>query len=145
MTTATTARTCRCSASRSLTGIPTAGRFGATRTCCSSRTSSYELNQFALFGEGHLDGHDRFDLTGGLRYYDFEEDREQIFDGIFADNPATALGSRDVSADGFAPRVIASYKADARTRASTPRSRRASASAASTIRSTCRSARRRTW
>ncbi len=28
----------------------------------------------------------RFALTGGLRYYNFSEDKEQIFDGIFAHN-----------------------------------------------------------
>jgi iron complex outermembrane receptor protein len=52
-------------------------------------------------------------VTGGLRYYHFDEDKEQVFDGIFAnDDTGTRLvtqpGSTD--ADGLAPRVIASYK-----------------------------------
>ena len=52
-------------------------------------------------------------LTGGLRYYHFEEDKEQIFDGIFAhDNTGTQIVSQpgSTSADGYAPRLIASYK-----------------------------------
>jgi hypothetical protein len=48
----------------------------------------------------------------------FDEDKEQIFDGIFAnDNTAprwVAAGSTD--ADGFAPRLIASYKLSDNTR-----------------------------
>ncbi|HSN67714.1 MAG TPA: TonB-dependent receptor, partial [Thermoanaerobaculia bacterium] len=48
----------------------------------------------------------KLDLTGGIRWYDFEEDRIQTFDGIFAD-PGTTRGS--TTADGFAPRVIANY------------------------------------
>ena len=45
-------------------------------------------------------------MTAGLRFYDFEEDRIQTFDGIFA-APGTTTGS--TTADGFAPRLIASY------------------------------------
>jgi iron complex outermembrane receptor protein len=52
-------------------------------------------------------------VTGGLRYYDFEEDRTQIFDGIFAD-PIDSTGS--TSADGFAPRAIVSFKLSDTTR-----------------------------
>jgi len=62
---------------------------------------------------------DRVDLTAGLRYYDFNEDREQVFDGIFGnDNNGTALVSTpgSTNANGFAPRFIASYKASASTR-----------------------------
>jgi iron complex outermembrane receptor protein len=55
----------------------------------------------------------RLALTGGVRLYNFQEDRQQIFDGIFGnDNTGTSLveqpGSTD--ADGVAPRFIASYK-----------------------------------
>jgi len=42
-----------------------------------------------------------------VRFYDFKEDRVQTFDGIFADAGTTA-GSTD--ANGFAPRLIATYK-----------------------------------
>jgi iron complex outermembrane receptor protein len=79
----------------------------------------YKLDQFALFGEGTLSVGDRLDLTAGLRYYDFSEDREQVFDGIFGnDNNGTSLVSTPGSteANGFAPRFIASYKASGNTR-----------------------------
>jgi iron complex outermembrane receptor protein len=90
----------------SLTGIPTAGGFGAPRDVLYFSDLTYEMDQFALFGEATWMVNDRIDLTGGLRYYDFQEDRVQTFDGIFAD-PGTNAGS--TSASGFAPRLIASF------------------------------------
>jgi iron complex outermembrane receptor protein len=88
-----------------LTGIPTQGNFGAPRDVLYFSDLSYTMDQFALFGEATWAVSDRLDLTGGLRYYDFQEDRVQTFDGIFAD-PGTSRGS--TSATGFAPRLIAS-------------------------------------
>jgi iron complex outermembrane receptor protein len=76
---------------------------------------SYDLSQFALFGEGTLSVGRQLDLTAGLRYYSFNEDREQVFDGIFAhDNTGTQVVSQpgSINADGFAPRFIASYRAN---------------------------------
>jgi iron complex outermembrane receptor protein len=52
-------------------------------------------------------------VTGGLRFYHFSEDKEQIFDAIFAhDNTGTALVSQPGSTDasGVAPRVIATFE-----------------------------------
>jgi iron complex outermembrane recepter protein len=92
----------------SLSGIPTMGRFGAGRDVLFFSDLHYELTQFAGFGEGTYAVSDQLDLTAGLRYYNFEEDRTQVFDGIFAD-PGGAPASTD--ANGFAPRLIASYKA----------------------------------
>ncbi len=89
-----------------LTGIPTAGRFGAGRDVLYFSDLSYSLDQFALFGEATWALNDRLDLTGGLRYYDFQEDRIQTFDGLLAD-AGTNKGS--VSANGLAPRLIASF------------------------------------
>ena len=66
----------------------------------------YDYSQLALFGETTYDVTDRFGLTGGLRWYDFDESREQVFDGLFAD-PLDSMGT--VSANGVAPRFIASY------------------------------------
>jgi iron complex outermembrane receptor protein len=74
---------------------------------------SYDLKQVAVFGEATLSISPRFDLTGGLRYYNFDESRDQIFDGIFGNNNnGTSLVSQPGStkADGVAPRFIASYK-----------------------------------
>jgi iron complex outermembrane receptor protein len=74
---------------------------------------SYDLRQTAVFGEATLSVGPRLALTGGLRYYDFDESRDQIFDGIFGnDSTGTALVSQPGStkANGVAPRFIASYK-----------------------------------
>jgi len=90
-----------------LTGIPTAGGFGAGTDVLFFSDLQYEFDQIALFGEFTYAVNDRFDLTGGLRFYDFEEDRVQTFDGIFA-APGTTLGSTE--ADGIAPRLIGSFK-----------------------------------
>jgi len=90
----------------SLTGIPTAGNFGAGRDVLYFSKLRYDMDQFALFGEATWSVTDRLDLTGGLRYYDFQEDRVQTFDGIFAE-AGTNEGS--TSANGFAPRLIASF------------------------------------
>ncbi len=90
------------------TGIPTAGNFGAGKDVLFYSDLSYSLDQFAVFGEATLSVNDRFSLTGGLRYYDFTEDRTQAFDGIFAD-PASKPGT--IKASGVAPRLIATFKA----------------------------------
>lgn len=95
-----------------LTGIPTAGNFGAAKDVLFYSDLNYNLHQFAAFGEGTLSISDQFSLTGGLRYYHFSEDRTQAFDGIFAD-PASKPG--EVNADGVAPRLIATFKANGNT------------------------------
>ncbi|HXM38583.1 MAG TPA: TonB-dependent receptor [Gemmatimonadales bacterium] len=74
----------------------------------------YSLKQTALFGEATVGVGERLDLTGGLRYYNFDEKRSQIFDGIFGnDNTGTSLVSQpgSTNANDVAPRFIASYKA----------------------------------
>jgi iron complex outermembrane receptor protein len=95
-----------------LSGIPTQGLRAPKDTLFFSDLA-YNLNQFALFGEGTYSFTDEFSVTGGLRFYHFSEDKEQVFDGIFAqDNTGTALVSQPGSTDanGVAPRVIATYK-----------------------------------
>jgi len=94
-------------------GIPTKG-LRAPRDVLFYSDLAYDLKQRAVFGEGTVSVTSRLDLTAGLRYYDFDEDREQVFDGIFGnDNTGTSLVSTpgSTSADGFAPRFIASFKA----------------------------------
>ena len=96
----------------SLSGIATQG-LAAPRDVLFFSDLSYDLDQISLFGEITYAVNDRFDLTAGLRYYDFEEDREQIFDGIFGNNnTGTSLVSQpgSTSADGLAPRLILSYQ-----------------------------------
>lgn len=79
---------------------------------------SYELDQTAVFAELTYAVNERLDLTGGVRWYDFEEERTQVFDGIFG-NGATGTSlvqtAGETSADGIAPRFIASYKASENT------------------------------
>lgn len=92
-------------------GIPTQG-LAAPRDVLFYSDLKYNFDQFAVFGEVTYSFSDRFDLTGGLRWYDFQEDRTQVFDGIFAnDNNGTSLvqTAGSTTADGIAPRVIASY------------------------------------
>jgi iron complex outermembrane receptor protein len=68
----------------------------------------YDLKQAAVFGEATLGVGDRLELTAGLRYYDFKENRSLIFDGAFA-VPSDTTGTTNAS--GVAPRFIVSYKA----------------------------------
>jgi len=94
------------------TGIPTQGLL-APRDSLFFSSLGYKLDQVAFFGEGTLAVNDRFNLTGGLRYYHFSEDKTQIFDGIFTnDNTGTSLVSQpgSTSANGVAPRLILSFK-----------------------------------
>jgi iron complex outermembrane receptor protein len=94
-----------------LTGIPTEG-LRAPKDVLFFSDLAYEFDQLAVFGEATYAVTDRLELSGGVRWYDYEEDRTQVFDGLFAnDNNGTALVSTQgsVTADGFAPRVIASY------------------------------------
>lgn len=90
-----------------LSGIPTRGTFGAAKDVLYFSDLSYDFKQLALFGEATFNFTDQLSVTGGLRYYDFDEDRVQAFDGIFAD-PGRSRGS--TTASGVAPRFIVSYK-----------------------------------
>jgi iron complex outermembrane receptor protein len=95
------------------THIPTAGLRAAQDQLFFSDLG-YKLHQFAFFGEGTLPLGERLNLTAGLRYYNFDEDRTQIFDGFFGNNNnGTSLISNPGStkANGLAPRLMASFKA----------------------------------
>ena len=127
-----------------LTDIPTTGLRAPKDTLFFSDLS-YSTNQFALFGEGTFSFTPRFSVTGGLRYYHFSEDKDQIFDGIFAqDNTGTELVSQPGSTDanGVAPRVIATYKLSDNANLDAQVSK-GFGSAGSTTRSTCRCAHQR--
>lgn len=89
-----------------LTGIPTEGPLIAPEDGLFWSDLSYDFKQLAVFGEATWSVTDRFDLTGGLRYYDFDEERTQVFDGFFTGPSASSGGAK---ADGFAPRVIADF------------------------------------
>jgi iron complex outermembrane receptor protein len=95
-----------------LSGIPTQGLRAPTDHLFFSDLT-YDTRQYAFFGEGTFSVTDKFSLTGGLRYYNYKDEKEQIFDGIFGnDNNGVSLVSQpgDTKGDGVAPRFIASYK-----------------------------------
>ena len=95
------------------TGTPTEG-LRAPKDVLFFSDLAYDLKQSALFGEATFSLTDKLNVTAGLRYYDFTEDRQQVFDGIFAnDSTGKLLVSTPgkTSADGLAPRFILSYKA----------------------------------
>ncbi|MCY4659376.1 MAG: TonB-dependent receptor [Acidobacteria bacterium] len=98
---------------RAVTGIPDLVWTGSRALAGHADTEeifysdlNYDFEQLAAFGEVTLSVTDRLRLTGGLRWYDFDEHRTQVFDGLFAD-PLDSEGT--VRATGVAPRVIASY------------------------------------
>ena len=93
--------------------VPTEG-LRAPRDVLFYSDLGYDLRQLAVFGEGTVTVLPRLDLTGGLRYYRFDEDRDQVFDGIFgndANGKSLVSVPGSTKADGFAPRVIASFRA----------------------------------
>jgi iron complex outermembrane receptor protein len=94
------------------TDIPTQG-LRAARDELFFSDLAYDLKQTAVFGEATVAVGSRLDLTAGLRYYNFSEDREQVFDGIFAhNNTGTSVVSvpGSTESDGLAPRFIASFR-----------------------------------
>ncbi len=68
---------------------------------------SYTFKQYAAFGEATWHFTDQWALTGGLRYYNFDEDRTLTFAGFFSAPAANVPGS--TSSDGLSPRVILDY------------------------------------
>ena len=66
----------------------------------------YDIDQYALFGEGSYE-FDKLTLTAGARYYDFKEVRSFKTGGLFsnADNQTAKTKS-----NGVTPRFLASYK-----------------------------------
>lgn len=88
------------------TGIATAGRF-ADKDELFFSDLAYDLKQMAVFGEGTATLGGRLDLTAGVRYYNFNEDRDQVFDGFFV-GEVSQPGS--TKASGVAPRAIASFR-----------------------------------
>ena len=67
----------------------------------------YDLEQFAFFGEATFDVTDRLHVTGGIRYYDFEETRTITTGGLFAAGDSGTVD--ETSSDGFTPRFLLAY------------------------------------
>lgn len=72
---------------------------------------TYDLRQIALFGEATYALLERLDLTAGLRWYDWEEDKTFKSGGGFS-NSAAQFQDETVSSDGFSPRFMVSYDAN---------------------------------
>ena len=69
---------------------------------------TYDLSQIAVFGEATYTLFDRLDLTAGLRWYDWEEDKTFKSGGLFS-NSAAQNQNVTVSSNGFTPRFMVNY------------------------------------
>lgn len=66
----------------------------------------YDIQQLAFFGEATYAITDRFNLTLGGRFYDWDEERRFHSGGIFSSEDDR---TDETSSDGFTPRIMASY------------------------------------
>jgi iron complex outermembrane receptor protein len=93
-----------------LSGIPSQGVRAANDELFYSNLT-YKTRQYAFFGEGTYAFTPWFNFTAGLRYYNWEDEKQQIFDGLFgadaSGQPQTTAGT--TTADGVAPRFIATF------------------------------------
>ncbi|MFC7536848.1 TonB-dependent receptor [Sphingomonas sp. GCM10030256] len=69
----------------------------------------YDIKQRAVFGEASYD-FGQIKLTGGARYYDFDEKRDFVSGGLFS-NGDTRIGDK-TSSKGVSPRAIVTYEAN---------------------------------
>jgi iron complex outermembrane receptor protein len=90
-------------------GLPDSEGFNAPPNTPYFSQVPFTFKQKALFGEGTWHFNDQWALTGGVRYYDFDEDRVLTFVGAFADAEHLAEPA-STSSDGFSPRVILAYE-----------------------------------
>jgi iron complex outermembrane receptor protein len=90
-------------------GLPPSSAFNAPPDTPYYSTVPFTLEQIALFGEGTYRFADRWSLTAGVRYYDFDEERELTFAGVFADVGYTRVKG-ETSSDGFSPRAILAFE-----------------------------------
>ncbi|ABQ67298.1 TonB-dependent receptor [Rhizorhabdus wittichii] len=76
-----------------------------------SGLQNIDEHQFALFGEATLTL-GKFDLTGGLRYFDFKQDFDLFYSGVAGSlapgQPLTQAGTE--KANGFNPRAVIAYR-----------------------------------
>ena len=69
----------------------------------------YNLEQFAVFGEGSYDISERLTFTAGARYYDYKEERTITSGGLFANGDSGVVDR--TKSDGVTPRFLLSYEA----------------------------------
>ncbi len=98
---------------RDLFGAPSAAVRRADRHARSSRGFRTTSSRSAFFAEGSFDITERFSATLGARYYDFSEDRNLYFGGVFADSDGLPTSRRTARArrttTACSPRVLLSY------------------------------------
>src|SRR6266404_273708 len=73
----------------------------------------YSLRQYAAFGEATWHFTDQWSLTGGLRYYNFKEDKTLLFGGVFVGPPVPGFTegvNQSTDSNGVSPRAIVTYK-----------------------------------
>ena len=90
-------------------GFPPSAGFNAPPDTPYFSKVPFQMKQFAVFGEGTWHLTQQLSLTGGVRYYDFDEDRELTFAGVFADLGYTRQPG-STSSDGFSPRLILAFE-----------------------------------
>jgi iron complex outermembrane recepter protein len=99
-----------------LSGIPSQGPYAANDELFYSNLT-YKTRQYAFFADGTYTFTPWFNFTAGLRYYNWKDEKQQVFDGLFgADangNPQLTAGT--TTADGVAPRFIATFVASPET------------------------------
>jgi iron complex outermembrane receptor protein len=92
-----------------LTNFPTAAQTANGFPADSPYNSDlpYDIRQWALFGEGSYEFNERLTLTVGARYYQFDEERDFVSGGVFANGDNR---HDETSSNGITPRAIVSYE-----------------------------------
>ena len=62
-----------------------------------------------MFGEASYKLNDKWQITGGLRWFDYKEERTLSLDGLFATSNIQGQEAKTIS-NGFTPRFILSFK-----------------------------------
>ncbi len=98
-------------------GLPPSPAFDAPPDTPFFSDLSYRLKQYAAFGEATWHITSQWALTGGLRYYKFNEDKSVLFGGVFSGEtfipPANVIPGpipNSTDSSGTSPRVILSYR-----------------------------------
>ena len=96
------------------TGVPTDIGVLAPKDSIFFSKFDYDQKQIAAFAEATFDVKEWLKITGGLRYYDYDEEKEAVVDGVFG-NPLYFTGALteipgEVDATGVAPKLILSFK-----------------------------------
>ncbi|MBB3047848.1 iron complex outermembrane receptor protein [Litorivivens lipolytica] len=84
---------------------PTQGKYAAVDELYYSDIP-YELTQTALFGEMSYDVTSRLNMTIGARFFDFDEDREVVINGVFG---GLTEREEDTESSGISPRLLVRY------------------------------------